>query len=286
MENNNETSTTVLEPPPPTVLPPPTNPFAERAAAEAKQPKKPSLLSQITSRKRRRPIFGLLYGPAGVGKSTFGSTLPRPIFINCERGLDQITCDRFPAPKTLADYKRQILAIAEESHDYESVVIDTADGLDLLIQAEICRAGKVNSIEDFGYGRGWTLAREIWVKILDRLTEMSERWNVLLIAHAAVKTITDPQLGAPYDQWQLRLQDKSADIIKQSVDLLLFAQLARTIDKETPKARKGRAITSEDREMWTSPITGVVAKNRFNLPNPMAFEWEALEKAITDFYGK
>jgi hypothetical protein len=286
MESNTDNqATTVLEPPPPTVLSPP-NPFAERAAAEAKQPKKASLLDSITTRKRRRPFFGCLYGPPGVGKSTFGSTLPKAVFIQCERGLDQITCDRFPAPKTLADYKRQILALAEEPHDYESIIIDTIDGLDLLIQAEVCRAGKVNSIEDFGYGRGWTFAREIWVKILDRLTEMSERWNILLIAHAGVKNITDPQLGTPYDQWQLRLHDRSADILKQCVDLLLFAQLSRTIDKETPKARKGRAITSEDREMWTSPVTGVIAKNRFNLENPMPFEWPALEEAIQKFYSK
>jgi DNA polymerase III delta prime subunit len=284
MNNDDNNQTTAVAEPPPAATEP--NPFAERAAQEAKQPKKASLLDSITTRKRRRPPLILLYGPPGVGKSTFGSTLPKPIFIQAERGLDQITCDRFPLLRTLADYKRQILTLAEEPHEYESIVIDTVDGLDLLIQADVCRTGKVNSIEDFGYGRGWTFVRETWVKVLDRLTEMSERWNILLIAHAGVKVITDPQLGTPYDQWQLRLQDRSADILKQSVDLLLFAQLARTIDKETPRSRKGRAIVSEDRELWTSPVTGVLAKNRFGLENPMEFSWQALEQAINKFYER
>lgn len=282
MNNDDTKSTGVAEPPPAATSEP--NPFAERAAAEAAKPKKASLLDSITTRKRRRPLYALLYGPAGIGKSTFGSTLPKPIFLQTERGLDQITVPRFPLIRTLADYKSQIQVLVSEHHDYESIVIDTVDGLDLAIQAEVCQKGKVNSIEDFGYGRGWTYVREIWVKILDRLTEMSERWNVLLIAHASVKTIADPQLGTPYDQWQLRLQDRSADMIKQSVDMLLFAQLQRSIDKETPKARKGRAIINDDREMWTSPVTGVVAKNRFNLPNPMEFTWEALQSAMEKFY--
>ena len=70
------------------------------------------------------------------------------------------------------------------------------------------------------------------------------------------------------------------------VDLILFANLDVTIAKETPKARKGRGVINDDRLMWTSPTTGLEAKNRFSLPNPMPFEWEALEKAIADFYQK
>jgi hypothetical protein len=283
MNNDDNAQTAVAEPPPAATEP---NPFAERAAAEAAKPKKASLLDSITTRKRRRPFFGCLYGPPGVGKSTFASTLPKPIFIQAERGLDQITCDRFPIPKTLADYKRQILSLAEESHEYESIVIDTVDALDLLVQADVCKIGKVDSLEDYGGGwqKGAAKAKETWVKILDRLTEMSERWNVLLISHATIRSINDPALGTPYDQWKMRMADKSQDIVKQNVDLLLFVNLTRTIDKETPRSKKGRAIVSDDRELWTSPTTGIEAKNRFGLINPMEFSWAALQEGIEKFY--
>jgi hypothetical protein len=263
------------------------NPFAERAAAEAgERSKKPSLLSTVTFKKRRRPLYAVLYGPPGIGKSTFGSTLPKPIFIHTERGLDQITTPRFPIVRTLDEYKLQIQALLREDHDYQSVVIDTIDGLDLLVQTEVCDEGKCDSIESYagGYGKGWNRAREIWVKILDRLTDMSERWNILLISHAQIKTITDPAVGTPFDQWKMRVSDKSQDVIKQSIDLLLFVNLVRTVSKDSPRARKGRAIVSQDREMWTAPTTGIECKNRFGLPNPMPFSWPALETAIEEFH--
>jgi hypothetical protein len=294
----NESTTPAAEPVLPFTVPPtaqpdgakataPPNPFAERAAAEAgERAKKPSLLSAVIYKKRRRPLYGVLYGPPGIGKSTFGSTLPKPIFIQTERGLDQLTTPRFPIVRTLDEYKLQIQTLIYEEHDYQSVIIDTIDGLDLLVQAEVCHEGKCDSIEAYGggYGKGWNRAREIWVKILDRLTNMSELWNILLISHAQIKTITDPQVGTPFDIWKMRVADKSQDVIKQSIDLLLFVNLARTVSKDSPRARKGRAIVSEDRELWTAPTTGIEAKNRMGLPSPMPFDWQVLQNTITKFY--
>jgi putative protein kinase ArgK-like GTPase of G3E family len=52
------------------------NPFAERASQEEAKPRKASLLDLVTTRKRRRPVLAMLYGPPGVGKSTFGASAP------------------------------------------------------------------------------------------------------------------------------------------------------------------------------------------------------------------
>ena len=281
MEPNTNTTVVIEEP----------NPFAERAAAVAAENGKKarvSLLSQVTTRKRRRPIFALLYGPPGVGKSSWASQSAKPVFIQCERGLDQITVPRLPVPKTLDDYKLQIQALVNEEHDFATIVIDTLDALELLVWEEVCRIGKCSSIEDYGGGwqKGYVKAKEIFSKILERLLNMNERFNILLVAHARVKSFTDPMLSAPYDQWQLRIEQKSAELLFQMVDLVLFANVAKTLDKENVKARKGRAIISEDREMWTQPSTGIIAKNRFNLPSPMELSWAALEEEVNKFYDK
>jgi hypothetical protein len=129
-------------------------------------------------------------------------------------------------------------------------------------------------------------ARELWTGLLQKFSEMSERFHVLLLAYAHLKTINDPSLAAGFDLWRIRLHDKSAEIIRQMVDLILFANLETTVQKDSPKARKGRGIASGDRQLWTQPATGFEAKNRFNLPSPMPFEWAALEEAINQFYER
>jgi AAA domain len=283
----NETNTAVLteEPPKPLAQP---NPFAERANAEEAKPKKDGLLGLVTTRKKRRPVLAMLYGPPGVGKSTFGASAPNPVFIPCERGLDQITVAKFPTPKTLAEFGSYLNAVDIEEHDYETLVIDTADALELLIFDAVCSEGKVKSIEQVGGGYGWGFmrAREYWARLLVRLTALSEKMNVLLIAHSHLRTVTDPMLATSYDVHEPKIQAKSIELIRQSVDLIMFAHIQTSVVKDTPKARKGRGLIGEDREMFTQPTTGIECKNRFNLDSPIEFNWAALQAGINRFYNQ
>lgn len=289
MEDNN--STLVQEPPAPANVV--ANPFAERAAAnaaavaEAKVTRK-SLLNLVTTRKRRRPFFGVLYGPPGVGKSTFASEAPNPIFIPCERGLDQISVPRFPIPQTLAEFGSYLKAIQEEPNDYETVIIDTIDSLEspLMVQA-VCEEGKVDNLEMYGggYSKGNLRLRDYWQRLLIRLTALSETKTVLLLAHSHLRTINDPMLSTAYEIHELKVAAKSAEIIRQYVDFIVFGKVSMTVSKDTPKARKGRGIVSSDREMHTQPATGLECKNRYGLPSPMEFSWAALQQGIDQFYG-
>ena len=287
MNSDTNGTATVVEMPPQEEA----NPFAQRVTVTTevtKATKKISLLSKITRQKRRRPVFAVLYGPPGVGKSTFGASMPEPVFIPCERGLDQITVDKFPAPGTLAEFGSYLKAIDEETDDYQSVVIDTGDALELLITDAVCEEGKVKSLEEFGggYGKGAARAKEYWARLLTRLTRMSEKRNILLICHSHLRTVNDPMLQAAYDVYEMKIAPKSAELIRQSVDLILFARMATTVTKETQKARKGRALVSGDREMYTQPTTGLESKNRFDLESPIEFSWEALNEGIEKFYAK
>src|SRR5258708_26313501 len=280
---NNETTT----------IEPPVNPFAEQAALETAKPKKAGTLSLIIRQRKRRPIFGVLEGPSGVGKSTFASESDNPVFIPCERGLDQITTAKFPTPRTLEEFGAYLKAVDEEAHDYRTLVIDTIDALELLIfDAVIIEAQKldkrIKSIEEVGGGwqKGYSRAREYWQRLVARMTAFSERMNVLLIAHSHLRSVNDPMVGTAYDVYEMKVQQKSAELIKQSVDLILFARLTTSVVKESQKARKGRGLVSGDREMYTEPTSGVEAKNRYDLESPMEFSWAALEKGVNDFYGR
>src|SRR5258707_14723539 len=172
------------------------NPFAERAAQEAAKPKKASILNQVTVRKRKRPVMALSYGQPGIGKSTWAAGAPKPIFISTARGLDQLNVAKLPQPRDFKALYEQIMALKSEEHDYQTAVLDTIDGTELLIFGRACQEGKVTSIEQFagGYGKGFQRVRELWVGLLNKLTEMSERMKIVLIPHSMIKTIADPSL--------------------------------------------------------------------------------------------
>ena len=53
-----------------------------------------SLLESIQRGRQSKPPRVLLYGVEGIGKSTFGSEAPKPIFIQTEDGLDEINSSR------------------------------------------------------------------------------------------------------------------------------------------------------------------------------------------------
>jgi AAA domain len=277
----NNDQTTTLEPPPEV------NPFAERAAQEAVKPKKASILSQVTVRKRKRPFLGVLVGPHGVGKSTFAATLPKPIVLATER-IDQINVAKLPVPQTFKELYDQIDALDKEEHEYESIVLDSVDATDLLVVKRVCQEGKCTSIEQYGggYQKGYVRGRELWSGLLTKLRDMSERFNVLLIAGAQVKSFTDPMLSTPYDRWNLKLQEKSAELLRQMSDFIVFVNIQTVIEKDTPKARKGRGIVTDDRLLYTQPTTGFEAKNRYDLESPLEFSWESLSEGINKFYDR
>lgn len=298
------TETTVEPPSAPSNNAPPLdeNPFKEQAAQEAIKPKKASALTVITRGKKIRPFMSVVAGGPGIGKSTLGAHAQNPIFIPTERGLDQIGPDRFPMPKTYLEFKRFIHSIDTEPHDYQTLVLDTIDGLEGLIWAEVCEEKNCTSIEEPGYGEGYVAAQSKWRTLFygnkngfGGLVSMSERINVLLLSHVQIKTFNDPAETDPYDVWRIKLQDKSAAIIKEACDNILFSAYDTTMVKRAKKDKDGeqqtrgpvKVLHSGDRILKTVASTGYPeAKNRYHLANEIPLTWEALQHGVESFYAR
>ena len=54
---------------------------------------------EITSGVLRAPVKVVLYGPEGIGKTTFASRFPDPLFIDTEGGTKTLDVHRLPAPQ-------------------------------------------------------------------------------------------------------------------------------------------------------------------------------------------
>ena len=120
---------------------------------------------KITKGKRTVPVRGVLYGTAGIGKSTFGAGLPRPLFLDTEESTNQLDVDRVLVTSWAA-LGAAVAEIASGSHDYQTVVIDTADWAERLPVESILAKHNQKSIEGFGYGKGYTILAEEFGRFL------------------------------------------------------------------------------------------------------------------------
>jgi len=112
-------------------------------------------LSQVSKGGKMRPPRILIYGQAGIGKTTFGAAAPKPIFIPIEDGLGKIEADAFPCPKSYIEVRDALDSLIKEDHDYKTVVVDSLDWLEPLIWEHTCNTSGYKTIEQPGFGKGY-----------------------------------------------------------------------------------------------------------------------------------
>ena len=228
----------------------------------------------ISRGKQKTAIRLCSYGPEGVGKSTFASKFPEPLFIDVEGGTKQLDVARFPTPATWADLLEEIDAVIEEPDVCRTLVIDTIDRAESLLIAAMLKESGKSSIEDYGYGKGWTLLQERFLKdFLNRLDRVIAKGvNVVLLAHAQMRKLESPE-DPPYDRWELKVSKKVAPIVKEWADILLFMNYEVMVIEENNRTKaKGQA----KRKMHANHRPTYDAKNRYGLPDDMDLSFEPL----------
>jgi hypothetical protein len=235
-------------------------------------------LNNVTRGKQERPLKVCLYGIEGCGKTTWASQAPSPIFLCSEDGTSQIDVARFPSPQTWKDVLEAVRVLTQEVHTFKTLVIDTLDWLEPLCWEAVCQTHGKRSIEDFGYGKGYLFALDQWRLLLGKLDLLvrSRKMNVVLIAHAAIKRVDDPQTG-PFDRYRMKLHEKSADLLREWVDAILFARHEVTTYTDKNKVR-GRS--NGHRVIHTQWTAAYDAKNRFSLPETLPLAWDEFEAAV------
>ena len=231
---------------------------------------------KITKGKVKSAIRLVAYGSEGVGKSTFASKFPEPLFIDTEGGTKQLDVARFPEPEAWQDLLDEIDAVIEEPDICQTLVIDTIDRAETLLVNTILKEGKVDSIEKYagGYGKGWTCLQERFQKdFLNRLDRVIAKGvNVVLLAHAQMRKLESPD-EPPYDRWELKVSKKVAPIVKEWSDILLFMNYSVKVVEENGR-NKAKGVGK--RMMHANHRPTYDAKNRYGLPDDMPLDFEPL----------
>ncbi len=100
------------------------------------------------------PVKVVLYGPEGIGKSTFAAKFPSPVFIDTEGGTKKLNVNRLPQPTSWAMLMDEANEVRLGHIPCGTLVIDTADWAERLCIRAVCDRANVKGIEDFGYGKG------------------------------------------------------------------------------------------------------------------------------------
>lgn len=226
----------------------------------------------------------VIYGPEGIGKSTFAAQFPEPLFIDTEGSTKKLDVARFDKPTSWTMLNDQINHVKSNPSVCKTLVIDTIDWAEQLCIDDLCSRHQKKGIEDFGYGNGYVYEKEEFGRFLNNLEEIIEKGiNVVLTAHAQLRKFSQPDEIGEYDRWELKLGKKTGSqispLVKEWADMVLFANY-KTFAVATDKEGKKFKAQGGKRIMYTQHHPCWDAKNRDGLPEEIPFEYSQIRHII------
>lgn len=241
------------------------------------------ILMEIIKGKLSKPQKTVIYGPEGVGKSTFASQFPDPLFIDTEGSTVNLDVARLPIPSSWTMLLAQVDYVIKNPDVCRTLVMDTADWSERLCAEHITAKAGVDGIEGFGWGKGYTYLEEEFGRLLNKLQDViSVGIHVVITAHAEIKKIEQPEEVGGYDHWQLKLEKKTMPLLKEWADMLLFANYkVHIVNVDNQGVQKGKnKAQGGKRVMYTTHTPWWDAKNRHGLADELPFEYGAIAHCI------
>lgn len=222
----------------------------------------------------------VFYGPEGIGKSTFASKFPEPLFIDTEGSTKKLNVKRLPKPSSwqmLIDMVKFVI----QTKPCKTLIIDTADWAERLCTEAVCAQHGKKGVEDFGYGNGYTYIAEEWGRFLNLLQDVIDvaNINVVLNCHSIIRKFEQPNEMGAYDRWELKLGKKTtgqtAPLTKEWADMVLFANYKTFSVAVDDKGKKHKAQGGQ-RVIYTTHNPCWDAKNRDGLPEELPLDYSCI----------
>lgn len=253
-----------------------------------------SYLSQIRKPVSKAPIITIV-GYPGSGKTSLAATFPKPIFIqtddNAETVFESWEDDKKPSfmPKIPhANVKQQVrpsevvLAqmreLASAEHGFETLILDTATSLNLLIEEEVALFDGVENVAEAsgGFHKGYKTVAAKHSKIRAAAEYLrSKGMTIVFLCHTATHKVKNSPDLPECNVYGLDMHiDSRPWYVNHSDAVLYLKQVELTKGLETDK--KGKVTKSAklkktgERALITSSdgVYGFVdAKNCMNMPN-------------------
>ena len=158
-----------------------------------------------------------------TGKSTFGSKLPRALFLKFESGTNALGGIRGVPIMKWTDVKDILVSLRmpQAKEMYDTIVVDTAGLAFTLCEKYICQQNQVEQIKDVPYGGGYTKLQQEFSEVWREISLLG--FGILFISHEKTYDtgIVGPDgesvMGVKPD-----LTSTALNIISAQVDLICY----------------------------------------------------------------
>jgi hypothetical protein len=241
------------------------------------------------------PLRILISSVEGWGKTTFANHFPNAIYIAPEDGFPR---DLDPLPQVFegltswSDVLDAIDVLINEEHEFRTLVIDSLDWVEPLCHAFICQRDsgrktemnkgghKLESIEDYGYGKGYVCASEEFRNLIAKLVELRTKrhMHIVVLSHSQIKKFNNPE-GEDYDRWEPKVHGKTARLFVEWSDAHLFGFYEVEAGKIGDE-RKAKGVSTGRRVFGTQHNATYDAKNRLGMPPRVPVNLDGIQALV------
>lgn len=263
-------TTQKLPPPPPRSAPTP-------QPAQTAQPNRRDFA--VTHGPIEGPQRVLIYGTAGIGKSSLAALAPNPVFLDIEGGTNELDVPRIGGIESWEELRS---AMRSESVDpFGSVILDTATKAEELATAFTIatvpheKGHFVDRIEAYGFGKGLGHVYETFMLLLQDCDGLIRKGkNVILIAHDCISDVPNP-VGDDFIRYEPHLQNPKSGKNSIRNRVVQWASHVLFVGYDVI-ARDGKGKGGGTRTIWTNErpdhIAKVRGKAQRNIPDSLPYE--------------
>lgn len=182
-------------------------------------------------------IKALVYGQAGMGKTTLSLSAPKPLLLDFDNGIHRVNYGHQTDTVQIHNWKEALDVLAEDLSAYETIVVDTIGKMLDYIITFVCPVGNPR-IQD------WGKINQEFSSFTRTASALNK--NIIYVAHRDVRKEGDDNVFVP------ALREKSYTAIVTELDLLGYVEAKGTT----------RTITF-------NPTSRNDGKNTCNLPGLM-----------------
>ena len=249
----------------------------------------------VSGIERPKGLFVTVAAVEGWGKSTLGSRMDGPVFIDTDKGIcgDHIV---------LIDTNcgcNEMLGIVEELKkspppQMKTLVIDTMDKLIDCMTEDLCRMKKWKTMEAQQYFKCWLeFKSKYFDPMLNGLKDVTRRHpiTVLVLSHVKARKFEKPNGEGAWDRWETTFPYKDlCASLKQASDLYVFGDFKDVVfEADKKQGEVKRHATGSGKRMAYCEHNGAYdakcrefVKRADGSPFPKSCQIDEFEKALKE----